>query len=85
MPTKYARLNIVRDPGLEAKIDGLSGYAEVHDIKRESDLVRAMIDAGYDALRNAELRDAVSRNIAIEEEDIGSGAAQALVDEGLLE
>lgn len=83
MPTKYARINIVRDPALEAKLAGLSAYAESHEIGRESELVRAMIDAGYDELRRCELREAIEANIDLQDDEIGAAAARALAEDGL--
>lgn len=83
MPTKYARINLVRDPGLEAKLAGLSTYAESHGISRESELVRAMIDAGYDELRRRELREAIAANIDAQDDSVGPAAARLLAEDGL--
>ena len=83
MPTKYARISITRDPALEANLLGLSSYAKQHKVERESDLIRAMLEAGYDALRREELREAVCQNIGAQDDSIGPAAARALAKDGL--
>lgn len=85
VPTKYARINIVRNPGLEARLAGLSAYAKTHEIRRESELVRAMIDAGYDELRRRELREAMELNAHVSDDDVGEAALRTLAEDGLID
>lgn len=78
MPTAHPRINLVRDRSLESKLETLANYAKAHNIKRDSELVREMINAGYEELRRRELREAVEINLAIEAEgeDVGLAAAR---------
>ncbi len=73
--TPTARFNIVRDVALDNKLEALASYAERNEINTDAALLREMIDAGYDALRRRELRDALTVNAKYQNDSIADEAA----------
>ncbi len=73
--TRTARFNLVRDDALDNKLEALASYAERNEIKTDAALLRAMIDAGYDALRRRELREALTANAKYQDDTIADEAA----------
>ncbi len=79
MPSKYPRMAIPKDPSLKKKLDSLSDYAKKNGITRDSELLRRLIDEGYDSIRQRELRDALTVNAAHQDDSIAEAALKALV------
>ncbi len=73
--THTSRFNLVRDVALDSKLEALASYAERNEIKTDAALLREMIDAGYDALRRRELREALAANAKYQNDSIADEAA----------
>lgn len=53
-------------------------------LEADSELVRSLIDEGYDAVRQRELRDALTANAEHQEEGVAEAALKILVSESRL-